>query len=74
MQPLTGVILATHQSYGAPDTRVSLKQTVCQRRPKTPCISALSIMTTQPFLQAPERSLACLLLVWSRTSLWPKMS
>jgi hypothetical protein len=31
MQPLTGVILATRQSYGAPDAHVNIKQTVCQR-------------------------------------------
>jgi hypothetical protein len=30
MQPLAGAIVATRQSYGASDTRVKLKQTVCQ--------------------------------------------
>jgi hypothetical protein len=49
MQPFAGVIFATHQSYGAPDTYVNIKQTVCQQHCKTPYISALSSTAISPF-------------------------
>jgi hypothetical protein len=67
MQPLAGVIFATHQSDGAPDTHVNIKQTVCQQHCKTPCISALSSAAILPF---PRGGAIAGTLV---ASLWPKM-
>ncbi len=68
MQPLTGVILATRQSYGAPDAHVNIKQTVCQRALQKHLAFQHFLQRRPCRFQRAERSLARLLLVWPEMS------